>query len=68
MTRCARSGDVFEFLDLPRLEHDTADLVATRQHMQLTFELPSVPQHREDIPAGYEARQSALSLCNPERL
>jgi hypothetical protein len=36
------SGEVVEFLDLPRVEHDPTDLVTTRHHVQLALELPSV--------------------------
>jgi hypothetical protein len=36
------SGDVVEFLDLPRLEHDIADLKPARQLHELTLKLTTV--------------------------
>jgi hypothetical protein len=45
------SGEVFELLDLPRIEDDATDLVATREHVQLALELTAVLEHHSDDPA-----------------
>ena len=44
------TGDVFEFLDLPPIEHDVADAVAAAEHAELTLELSTVLQHDEHDP------------------
>jgi hypothetical protein len=43
-------GEFFELLNLSRIEDDSAELVAAREYVQLTFELPAVLQHDEHDP------------------
>ena len=58
------SGDVFERLDLPRLEHVVADRVAAGHHEQLAFKLTTVLQHDEDDPAGLGRHRRIDHIAN----
>lgn len=41
------SGDIFELLDLPRVEGHAADLVTARRRMELALKLSAVLKHDE---------------------
>lgn len=44
-------AEVFDFLDLPRLEHGPGDLEHVGEHNQLAFQLPTILKHDEHDPA-----------------